>query len=496
MSNTPGQRHLPRAAPVGAAARTSPLVIQGGMGVGISSPDLARAVSRAGQLGVVSGTGSDVLLARRLEDGDAGGHLRRALEAFPIPGVAERVLARCFRRGGRPAGTPYRAMPMLRQHMSAEREQLIMVATFAEVYLAREGHDGAIGINLLTKIQLPTLAALYGAMLGGVGFVLMGAGIPLEIPGVLDRLAAHEPAALRLQVAGAGAGEVEEVRFDPRRHGAAASRPLVRPRFFAIVSSNSLATLLARRATGRVDGFVIEGPTAGGHNAPPRGAARRNQRGEPIFGERDEVDLAAVRELGLPFWIAGGAGSPEALAAALEAGAAGIQVGTLFAFCDESGLAPELRRGVLASARAGLLDVFTDPLASPTGYPFKIVVRGDAPAETAPRRRRCDLGYLRTAYRTSDGGVGYRCPAEAVDAYVAKGGAASDTVGRRCLCNALLANAGHGQLRPDGTTEAPLITAGDQATVLGPFLAGRDSYTADDVLDYLLAGAATSRGAV
>lgn len=463
------------------------------MGVGISGSDLARAVSRAGQLGVVSGTGSDVLLARRLEDGDPGGHLRRALEAFPIPGVAERLLARYFRRGGRPAGTPYRAVPMLRQHNTVEREQLILAATFVEVHLAREGHDGAVGLNLLTKIQLPTLPSLYGAMLAGVGFVLMGAGIPLEIPGAIDRLAAHEPATLRLDVAGAGAGEVEELRFDPRRHGVDVSRPLTRPRFFPIVASSSLATLLARKATGRVDGFVIEGPTAGGHNAPPRGRVCRNERGEPIYGERDVVDLGALRELGLPFWLAGGAGSPAALEAALEAGAAGIQVGTLFAFCDESGLAPTLRCAVLASARAGKLDVFTDPLASPTGYPFKTVVLGDTQVEETPRTRLCDLGYLRTAYRRGDGGLGYRCPGEPVESYIAKGGAESDTIGRRCLCNALLANAGRGQLRPGGTTEAPLITAGDQARALGLFLAGRESYTANDVLDYLLAGTVKSR---
>ncbi len=478
------------------SVRTSPLVIQGGMGVGISSSNLARAVSRAGQLGVVSGTGSDVLLARRLEDGDAGGHLRRALEAFPIPGVAERLLARYFRRGGRPAGVPYRAIPILRQHMTIEREQLILAATFVDVHLAREGHDGAVGINLLTKIQLPTLASLYGAMLAGVGFVLMGAGIPLEIPGVLDRLATHEAATLRLDVVGAGAGEVEELRFDPRRHGEAISQPVTRPRFIAIVASNSLANLLARKATGRVDGFVIEAPTAGGHNAPPRGEGHRNERGEPIYGQRDAVDLGALRKLGLPFWLAGGAGSPDALKAALEAGAAGIQVGTLFAFCDESGLAPELRRAVLASARAGRLDVFTDPLASPTGYPFKTVVRTDAPVETAARTRLCDLGYLRTAYRKRDGSVGFRCPSEPVEAYIAKGGTASDTIGRRCLCNALLANAGYGQLRPGGTIESPLITAGDQAKLLGQFLAGRESYSANDVLDYLLDGIATSQRAV
>jgi NAD(P)H-dependent flavin oxidoreductase YrpB (nitropropane dioxygenase family) len=466
------------------------------MGVGISGWGLARAVSRAGQLGVVSGTGADVLLARRLEDGDPGGHLRRALGAFPIPGVAERVLARYFRDGGRPAETPYRTIPMLRQPMSVEREELILAGTFVEVHLAREGHDAPVGINLLTKVQLPTLAALYGGMLGGAGFVLMGAGIPLEIPGVLDRLAAHGPATLRLEVAGAAAGEVEELRFDPDRHRGAGSRPLVRPRFLAIVSSNSLASLLARKATGRVDGFVIEGPAAGGHNAPPRGEVRRNERGEPIYGDRDIVDLGALRKLGLPFWLAGGAGSPDALTAARGAGASGIQVGTLFAFCDESGLAPDLRRAVLASARRDALDVFTDPLASPTGYPFKTIVCGEAPAEQVARMRLCDLGYLRTAYRKSDGGVGYRCPSEPVAAYIAKGGLASDTDGRRCLCNALLANTGHGQLRPGGSTEAPLLTAGDQAKVLGTFLAGRESYTANDVLEYLLAGAEVSQRTV
>lgn len=468
------------------AARTLPRVIQGGMGVGISGAELARAVSRAGQLGVVSGTGLDVLLARRLEDGDPGGHLRRALEAFPIPGVARRVLEKYFRRGGRPAGTPYQSMPMLRPCLSLVREQLMMAAAFVEVHLAREGHDNAVGINLLTKVQLPTLASLYGAMLGGVGVVLMGAGIPLEIPGALDRLAAHQPASLRLEIAGEAAGASEEVRFDPRRHGAADFGPLVRPRFIPIVASNSLATLLARKSTGRIDGFVIEGPTSGGHNAPPRGEVRRNERGEPIYGARDLVDLAAVRELGLPFWLAGGMGAPGALAAALAAGAAGIQVGTLFAFCEESGLAPDLRRAVLAAARAGLVDVFTDPLASPTGYPFKTVVCGGAPAEVAPRARVCDIGYLRKAYRKSDGGVGFRCPSEPVDAYLAKGGAASDTVGRRCLCNALFANAGRGQVRPCGAAEAPLITAGDQAKALGSFLPGRESYAAQDVLDYLL----------
>ena len=94
---------------------------------------------------------------------------------------------------------------------------MTVVANFVEVFLAKEGHDGPVGINLLEKIQLPNLASLYGAMLAGVDYVLMGAGIPLEIPGALDRLARHEPTTLRLQVEGAAPDDAFVVRFDPQR---------------------------------------------------------------------------------------------------------------------------------------------------------------------------------------------------------------------------------------------------------------------------------------
>ena len=78
-----------------------PVVIQGGMGVNVSSWQLARAVSRQGQLGVVSGTALDAVLARGLQDGDPGGHLRRALGAFPDQDMAQRALDRYFIEGGR-----------------------------------------------------------------------------------------------------------------------------------------------------------------------------------------------------------------------------------------------------------------------------------------------------------------------------------------------------------------------------------------------------------
>lgn len=466
-----------------------PLVIQGGMGVGVSGWMLARAVSLAGQLGVVSGTALDTMLVRRLQDGDVGGHVRRAMARFPIPGVAEGVLRRYFLPDGRPEGTPYKLLPMYKQTVSVPRQQITVLANFVEVHLAKEGHDGAVGINLLTKVQMPNLASLYGAMLAGVDYVLMGAGIPREIPGALDALAGHRAATMRFDVEGLAPDEAEHLTFTPAEHWTTPPAALRRPRFLAIVSATSLATTLARKANGRVDGFVVEGPTAGGHNAPPRGELRLDERGQPVYGERDVVDLAKLRDLGLPFWLAGGTGSPDGMQAALAAGAAGIQVGTLFAYCDESGLAPALRRQVLAGVAAGQVRIHTDPRASPTGYPFKVVELDGVATQDERRERVCDLGYLRTAYRTASGTIGYRCAAEPVATYVAKGGDRADTEGRRCLCNGLAANVGHPQRRAGGAEEPPLLTSGDDLLALGGFLGGRAHYGAADVIDYLLAGA-------
>jgi nitronate monooxygenase len=467
-------------------AAALPLIIQGGMGVGVSNWRLARAVSRLGHLGVVSGTALDTILVRRLQDGDPGGHVRRAMECFPMPGVASDALRRYFLPEGRPPGTPYRLLPVYKQKVSSARQQVSMLGAFVEVWLAREGHRFPVGMNLLTKVQLPNLAMLYGAMLAGVDYILMGAGIPREIPAALDRLAEHQPATLRFEVEGLASGEVEQISLAPAEYWTAVPPPLTRPKFLAIIASNSLATMLARKASGRVDGFVIEGPTAGGHNAPPRGEPRYNLRGEPLYGERDEVDLAKIAELGLPFWLAGGAGRPERLREARAAGAAGIQVGTLFAYCDESGLTEELKRSVLACALKGAVQVFTDPRASPTGYPFKVVHWSDDPSAPVTRERICDLGGLRVAYRTPDGKIGYRCPGEPIEAYLKKGGRLEDAEGRRCLCNGLTATIGLGQVRQDGTVEQPLVTSGDDLELIGQFLQGRTRYSAQDVVNWLL----------
>src|SRR5689334_24984564 len=135
------------------------------MGVGVSNWRLAGAVSRLGQLGVVAGTALDQVLVRRLQDGDPGGHMRRGLDRFPVREVADRIWDTYFIAGGKSPRQSYRTLPEHDHRDRGERTELCVVANFVEVTLAREGHDNAVGINYLEKIQVPHLPSLYGAML-------------------------------------------------------------------------------------------------------------------------------------------------------------------------------------------------------------------------------------------------------------------------------------------------------------------------------------------
>ncbi|MEO8614774.1 MAG: nitronate monooxygenase [Luteolibacter sp.] len=469
-----------------------PEIIQGGMGVGVSSWQLARAVSSAGQLGVVSGTMIDVVVARNLQLGDPGGHIRRALASFPNQTLAARFQDRYFIDGGKAADASFRTVPMSALPPSAASVEFSILASYVTVWLAKEGHDGVVGLNLLEKSQIPTMPFLYGAMLAGVDYVLMGAGIPRQIPGVLDRLATHQVTELRIDVT--GATEPVMLSFDPVAACGVIPTPLKRPAFLAVVSSAVLAKTLRNKASGHVDGFVVEFPNAGGHNAPPRGGMNLSESGEPTYGPRDAIDTVAIRDLGLPFWLAGGFGQAGKLIEAQAAGAIGIQVGTAFALSQESGFDPALKDRITTAIRAGDLSVFTDPVASPTGFPFKVANVPNTLADTGiydSRNRICDIGVLREPFMKADGSVGFRCSAEPVDTYLAKGGDITRTVGAKCLCNSLGASIGLGQHRSDGNDEAALITLGDDIASIRALLPEHDgTYTAVDLIERLLQGTA------
>lgn len=463
-----------------------PEVIQGGMGVCVSNWELARAVALAGEkhnwpvLGVVSGTGLPIIMTNRLRNGDQ--NTRRALEAFPVPQISQEILSEYWQKT-----QIFKLPPKPQVLISGSKEtqvkmiKLLIAANFVEVWLAKEGHKNPIGVNYLEKIQLPRLPEIYGAMLAGVDYVLMGAGIPNQVPAVLDNFANNEPASYKVDVI--GAENRHEMSFDPKSLIHSEFLPqLKRPVFYAIVSSHVLAQALALKVEG-VDGFIVEGPTAGGHNAPARGK-EINERGEPVYGPKDVPDLDKIRELRKPFWLAGGYASREMLAQAQQAGAAGVQVGSAFALSAESGIMEEIKQQLREKILDGSLDVLASAIASPSGYPFQVAQLEGTLADSEiyeERKRVCSLGYLVEAYQTESGDIGFRCPAGPIAAYIRKGGKEENTHGRVCICNGLAATVGHAK-----PAEPPIVTIGQELDFLKKLIQNPDGYSAEYVLSSLL----------
>ncbi len=208
-------------------------LIQGGMGVYVSNWRLAKAVAmeRPGEVaGTVSGTALDVVYVRLLQLGDPGGHARRALDALDTQfatDVGRRICDRYFIEGGKAPQALFRSAPMQMVRSEDGRTtfaapngeqgpiplrldetiiELLIATGFAEVWLAKEGHQGKIFINFLNKIELPLIYIMYGAMLAGVDGIIVGAGNPEGLPAICARLANHEAVTRSLAVLYAAPG--------------------------------------------------------------------------------------------------------------------------------------------------------------------------------------------------------------------------------------------------------------------------------------------------
>lgn len=463
--------------------------IQGGMGAGVSPYYLAREVSKDGRcLGVVSGTALANVMARRLQLGDIDGEVRSALMEFPNKDVASKIIEKYFVDGGKPVCDKFESVPFpkldrvgddprLVTLANKDLEGLIIAANFVEVNLAKRGHDNPVGVNYLHKIKWPLLPAIYGSMLAGVDTALIGAGLPREISEVLDNFSKGRGVVAPLSVT---SDRDFSISFDPK-DVMGEYKELVKPAFLGIVTEH-----LAARALSNVDGYVIEGNIAGGHNAPARSKSL-NENGEPAYGLKDEMNFEKFKRKlnGRPYFLAGGYAGR--LNEALDSGASGIQIGSVFAFCRESGMQPDLRGDILRQIMEGG-GVYTDPRASPSGFPFKVFQSEGTLSSQAVRDRqkaRCNRGYLVELYE-DDGRVLTRCPAEPEDSYVKKGGDGEDMKGRVCLCNGLMSTIGLGDFGV-----APIVTAGSELEDVRKLveLHGFD-YTAKNVVDYVFRNAA------
>ena len=445
-----------------------PRLIQAGMGVRISGARLANAAARLGALGVVSGAGLRHVVVEEVRAGNEA--VLRAARAFPIARYVEELLA--WAPGG-----PKNDRPVPLDEVDPSRaglpQRLSVIATFVEVTRAKEGHRGKVGVNVMWKCALTVLPTILGAMLAGSDVLLCGAGVPIELPEILRKLQAGENLSFR-PLTGTGTHVRLEIA-DDRISPLLASIPA--PRLIPILSNfafpRRILDVWEREQGGvRPFAFVLEDHRAGGHNAPPRN--------KESFGEKDDLTgyFDKVIGTGVPVYVAGSfphGGTRDDFLEWTGRGAYGIQVGSRFALCDESGLRDDLKDALIASNAKGETSVTTAKCASPTGYPFKVVaIPGTLtdPVVYAARQRVCDKRYLVQSRFTDqpDGTTRetYVCPAMPETQFVALGGDAAETPDRVCLCNALLATAGLNAVR-----EAPIVTLGMSGSAVTRRVAAR-----------------------
>lgn len=429
-----------------------PRLIQAGMGVRISGWKLAHETSRLGALGVVSSVGLRHIIIDEIRRGDEDA--LAIASTFPVQKYVEELLK--FAPGGKkhkspaPLDHPDPAKGDLPKRLSA-------ICAYIEVMRSRLGHRGKVGINVMWKCSFTVLPSIYGAMLAGVDALLCGAGVPMELPDIVKRIRAGE----NMEYAPLS-GTGNHVSFDITGDFSEESRPVYKmPALMPILSNfafpKRMLDVWCREYGGaKPTAFILENHKAGGHNAPPRN--------KETYADADDIEtyFDKVKALGVPIYVAGAGGTRTEYLQWTERGAYGLQVGSRFALCDESGMRREIKDQIIERNASGEGGIVTDPRVSSTGYPFKVIMLPGSLSEEEVyknRKRICNRGYLlQSHYEEAPDGKQvetYVCTAMPSPQYEKLGGSAEDTAGRVCLCNGLMSTAGVMDL-----TEPPIITLG------------------------------------
>jgi nitronate monooxygenase len=284
--------------PLRLAGRMLLPVVQGGMGVGVSAHRLAGAVAAAGGVGTLS----SVDLRRHHPD------LMERTERFGLGAGAKEAI-----------------------------DAANLEAIDREIAAARAGSAGRglLAINVMRAVSAYA-ASVRRALEAGIDAVVVGAGLPLDLPD----LAQDHPRALLIPILSDARGVQLVVKKWERK----------------------------KRLP---DAIVIEHPgLAGGH----LGAAKVADLHDARFDFENVIpqSLAFLRSAGVerevPLIAAGGIRSCEDIARLQGLGAAGVQLGTPFAVTTEGDAHPEFKR-VLAEAQDDEIVEFT----SVAGLPARAV---------------------------------------------------------------------------------------------------------------------------
>lgn len=304
----------------------------GGMGVDISTSELALAAARSGAIGHISDAMSPFVSDRKFGTRFQNEKLK-LYEEFVDSADKSKVKW--------DPEVVYRANV---NHTRATME-------------AKRG-DGGVFINVMEKLQMgapvETLAArLRGAMDGGIDGITLSAGL-------------HT-------------GSLKLIENEPR----------FRDVKIGIIVSSARALKIFLRSADRVkrapDYIVVEGPLAGGHLG--FGADWREHDLKTIV--RDVIEFLKAEDLDIPVIPAGGVFTGTDAVDFIQMGAKGVQVATRFTISEECGLPARVKQ-IYLRAREEDIDVNT---ISPTGY-FMRMLRS-SPCMQSNIRPNCEaLGYI------------------------------------------------------------------------------------------------------
>ena len=263
--------------------RTLLPIVQGGMGIGISAHRLAGTVARAGAVGTIAS------IDLRHHHADLSEQAKR-----------------CRNKD--------------------ELNRLNLIALDREINAAlelAEGH-GLVAVNVMKAVDAHP-AYVRQACVSGAQAIVMGAGLPLDLP------------------------ELTEAYPD------VALIPILSDARGVAIVLKKWARLKKFGSGGRLpDAIVIEHPLyAGGHLGAPNPADLANPRFDVaevlpgIFKVFDDMGIARGQ---IPIIVGGGINSYEKLRAVLALGAAAAQIGTPFAVTEEGDAHPNFKR-VLAEAK-------------------------------------------------------------------------------------------------------------------------------------------------
>lgn len=423
----------------------------------ISGSRLTGAAGKRGCLGTVALTGTDQrwLLAGANDDP----RLKEALKRFPY-----QDLVREFWEIVKDVPRPWRGFRWEFAQTTGsdtieacrKNEVLAIIGAWVEVTLAFDiaGEDADIGVNLMWELSQAFLPYLYGALLANAKYIMVGAGIPRNLAGIVTDLCHHCATDRELTVSlvdnakGLGYLSSYKIQFDPSKYVEGNPPMIELPTVAPIISSNILirvvSELLQEYDPKKVAVYAELPDNSGGHHMNPRGAGH-GEEVVAVYGERDyggfERLLEELISQKIPLWIGGDFCNPKGLAEARALGAEVVLGGTVFALSSDSGMRNDYRLTALKLIEDDKFKVEIRKDVSPAGLAFSVA---NVSGTECDMPHACTIGLLLRFYQLPDegGALGTRCSAEPMVSFESKGGHLQFGRPTFCLCRRLMSTAG------------------------------------------------------